>query len=199
MSIRNQLGAFVTMLAVGALALAVTGEGVTANSPSPAQSGPPSTQGGDCTGPFPSPLASPDAATAASTIAPGMVATPIVTAGASSAPGTTRIEVELLDNLRMDPCRIVVTAGLPVTFVVRNAGAAVHEFFLGDAAAQTAHGQEMASMGGMMHDEADGIEVAPGQTRELTFTFATPGESIAGCHEPGHYEAGMFALITIVG
>ncbi|MCY7419594.1 MAG: hypothetical protein LH650_14105 [Chloroflexi bacterium] len=124
---------------------------------------------------------------------------PTVAAGASSTPGTTRIDVELLDTLRMEPCRIVVTAGMPVTFVLRNTGAAVHEFFIGDAAAQAAHGQEMMSTGGMMHSEADGIEVAPGQTSELTFTFATAGESIAGCHEPGHYEAGMFAVITIVG
>jgi uncharacterized cupredoxin-like copper-binding protein len=56
----------------------------------------------------------------------------------------------------------------------------------------------MAEMGGMTHDEPEGIAVAPGETKELTFTFDAAGPFLAGCHVPGHYGAGMKADITVV-
>lgn len=73
-----------------------------------------------------------------------------------------------------------------------------HEFYIGDEEAQAEHEQEMQA-GGMTHDEPAGISVPPGETKELTFTFAEPGETLAGCHEPGHYAGGMKATITVGG
>lgn len=118
---------------------------------------------------------------------------------ASTAPtaALTRIEVALTDAMRIEPGMMTVPAGVPVTFVVTNVGALDHEFYLGDEAAQAEHEQEMQSMGGMVHDEAEGIAVDPGQTKELTFTFAESGETLAGCHVTGHYGGGMKATITV--
>lgn len=116
---------------------------------------------------------------------------------AASAPTATRIEVRLTDALRIEPATMTVPAGVPVTFVVTNVGQVDHEFFLGDEAAQAEHGREMQQMGGMAHDEAMGIGVAPGVTKELTVTFPTPGTILAGCHVAGHYLAGMKATIEI--
>lgn len=110
---------------------------------------------------------------------------------------STRVDVTLTDAMRIEPTTMTVPAGVPVTFVVTNAGAIDHEFFLGDEAAQAAHEQEMASMSGMVHDEPGGIGLGPGETKELTFTFDSPGVSLAGCHIPGHYPAGMKATITL--
>lgn len=93
---------------------------------------------------------------------------------------------------------MTVPAGVPVTFVVTNAGSAEHEFYLGDEAAQAAHEQEMMS-GGMAHDDPAGISVKPGETNELMYTFAEPGETLAGCHVVGHYGGGMKATITVTG
>ena len=107
------------------------------------------------------------------------------------------IAVRLSDGLTMAPARMTVKAGRPTTFVVTNAGATNHEFYLGDAAAQAAHEAEMASMGGMSHDEPAGIGLKPGETKSLTYTFPKPGEVLAGCHVTGHYAAGMKALITV--
>ncbi len=90
-----------------------------------------------------------------------------------------------------------VPAGSPVTFVVTNTGASDHEFYLGDEAAQAEHAEEMADMGGMTHDEPEGIGVKPGETKELTYTFAEAGMTLAGCHVAGHYGAGMKAEITV--
>jgi uncharacterized cupredoxin-like copper-binding protein len=87
--------------------------------------------------------------------------------------------------------------GETVRFEVTNAGAIQHEFFIGDADAQAAHEAEMVEMGGMAHDELNGISVGPGETKELEHTFGTPGEILIGCHEPGHYAGGMVATATV--
>jgi uncharacterized cupredoxin-like copper-binding protein len=41
------------------------------------------------------------------------------------------------------------------------------------------------------------LAAAPGQSKELTYTFAEPGETLAGCHFAGHYEGGMKATVTV--
>jgi uncharacterized cupredoxin-like copper-binding protein len=121
--------------------------------------------------------------------------TPPSTARASAV--ATRIEVKLLDTSKIEPASMTVAAGVPVTFVVTNAGATDHEFYLGDEAAQSEHEKEMVSMGRMTHDEPQGIAIKPGETKELTYTFAEAGETIAGCHVAGHYGGGMKAAITV--
>lgn len=122
-------------------------------------------------------------------------ATPSPAASPSAA--AQRIEVKLTDALRMEPAEMSVKAGQPVTFVVTNTGAIQHEFFVGDQAAQDDHEMAMASMGPMGMDETDGIVVKPGETMELTHTFSAAGAFVAGCHETGHYAAGMKAAITV--
>lgn len=126
-------------------------------------------------------------------------AIPATTPVASTNPGT-RVVVTLTDMMKIEPVAMTVTARTPVTFVVTNIGQITHEFTLGDADVQDEHEQEMMSMGGgpMGHDEDNAISVAPGQTKELTYTFEMPGMSFAGCHVPGHYPAGMKASISIV-
>ena len=115
----------------------------------------------------------------------------------SATQASTRVAVTLSDAIRIEPATMTVPAGVPITFVVTNSGAMDHEFYLGDEKAQAEHAKEMASMGGMVHDEPNGIGVKPGQTKELTYTFPAPGRTLAGCHVAGHYAAGMKADITI--
>jgi uncharacterized cupredoxin-like copper-binding protein len=114
-----------------------------------------------------------------------------------SGSASTRIEVNLTDALKMEPATFTVPAGVPVTFIVTNAGATDHEFYLGDEAAQAKHEGEM-KMGGMMHEDPDGISLKGGETKELTHTFAV-GATLAGCHVVGHYAGGMKAAITVTG
>jgi uncharacterized cupredoxin-like copper-binding protein len=119
--------------------------------------------------------------------------------GSSASPGPIRVAVKLSDNLKMEPAAIRVPVGQAVTFVVTNTGATEHEFIVGDEAVQMEHEGDMASMDGMSQDEPNGIGVKPGETKELTMTFAAAGTTIAACHEMGHYAAGMQATITIGG
>ena len=111
----------------------------------------------------------------------------------------SRVEVTLTDALKIEPSAMTVPARVPVTFVVTNSGATDHEFYLGDGAAQGEHESEMAELGGMTHDEPQGISVEPGETKELVYTFPEPGETLAGCHVAGHYGGGMKATIIITG
>ncbi len=115
----------------------------------------------------------------------------------ASAAATVRVEVTLTDAFRIEPAAMTVPAGVPVTFVVTNSGVIPHEFVVGDEAYQEAHAATMQGMASMAHDDADAIGVAPGVTKELTITFARPGVTLAGCHVPGHYAAGMQATITV--
>jgi uncharacterized cupredoxin-like copper-binding protein len=107
--------------------------------------------------------------------------------------------VTLTDTLRIEPAAMTVPAGAPITFVVTNTGAIDHEFTVGDEEVQDEHEQEMIDMGGtpMNHDLENSITVAPGETKELVYTFDAPGTSLAGCHVPGHYPAGMKATINV--
>jgi uncharacterized cupredoxin-like copper-binding protein len=109
------------------------------------------------------------------------------------------VAVSMTDDMGYDPTEFDFFAGETVRFEVTNGGAVRHEFFVGDVAAHHEHAAEMAETGesAMGHDEANGVSVEPGQTETLEMTFAEAGELLAGCHEPGHYEAGMVADITI--
>ena len=51
--------------------------------------------------------------------------------------------------------------------------------------------------GEMVMDTPEGISLKPGESKDLTYTFATAGQTIAGCHVAGHYGGGMKAAITV--
>jgi uncharacterized cupredoxin-like copper-binding protein len=116
----------------------------------------------------------------------------------------------MTDNA-FSPARVEVTAGETVTFAFRNEGTVTHDAVVGDAEAQAAHEEEMRAaeagpgghatdgtdaMEGMGHggeagDDEAAITVEPGAAGELTHTFAGGEALLIGCHEPGHYDAGM--------
>lgn len=109
------------------------------------------------------------------------------------------IRIKALDSFRYDKSKLTVRAGETVRFIVTNAGKIRHEFVLGDAAEQREHEQEMRDMpaGMVMPDEANGISLAPGQTKSIVWQFAGPGTVECACHEPGHFEAGMIGRIIV--
>jgi uncharacterized cupredoxin-like copper-binding protein len=108
------------------------------------------------------------------------------------------IEVSMTDELRFEPDTITVAPGETVRFVVTNTGESVHEFLIGDEAAQAEFEAEMSGDEEMDHDTSSGVSVDPGQTEMFDYTFGDTDEVIlAGCHEPGHYEGGMVATITV--
>ena len=112
------------------------------------------------------------------------------------------IELVTNDVFRFEPDTFAVTLGETITFRVTNGGVATHDFTLGDLATQEEHAAVMAQMGPAamtMPDEPNAFVLQVGETKELTWTFSVAGEVLIGCHQPGHYEAGMVATIAVTG
>ncbi|MGK2851016.1 MAG: cupredoxin domain-containing protein [Candidatus Limnocylindrales bacterium] len=149
------------------------------------------TYGPSAEAPSPSPVAVASPSAAAS-------AAPTATPSAPSTPALTgEVPITMTDTMRFEPASMTVKAGEPISFVVKNAGVIVHEFFVGSEAEQVEHAAEMA-MGGMSHGHDNALSVPAGQTDTLTMTFDKAGVLQVGCHEPGHFEAGMVGTLTIV-
>ena len=108
------------------------------------------------------------------------------------------VEVTALDTMRFEPAKLAVQAGETVRFVVTNAGKLQHEFTIGDAKMQLEHEKMMQEMPGMRHEEPNSVALAPGETKTLVWRFGEPGTVEIGCHEPGHYPAGMRAIVEVV-
>lgn len=108
------------------------------------------------------------------------------------------IDIAMRD-IAFDPDEIDVRAGETVRLVFTNTGQVAHDAFIGDAAAQAAHGEEMAGADGHggHGGSDDAVTVQPGQTAELTHTFDAPTELLIGCHQPGHYQAGMKTTVRV--
>jgi uncharacterized cupredoxin-like copper-binding protein len=115
---------------------------------------------------------------------------------------TRTLDIEMHD-IAFSPSHITVPTDEPVRLVFHNLGSVPHDAFIGDARAQMGHEEmmsSMASMGGMDHGNEhghdDGLTVRPGETGTLTHTFEAGDDVLIGCHEPGHYDAGMKLTVT---
>ena len=124
--------------------------------------------------------------------------------GGSAGDGPRTVEIAMRD-IEFEPGEVAVAKGETVRFVFENEGKLAHDAFVGDRAAQDEHETEMreaeeageAEHGHEAEAEAGGISVDPGKRGELTHRFDETGEVLIGCHEPGHYEAGMVVKVTV--
>jgi len=105
---------------------------------------------------------------------------------------TKTIHVSTVDSMRFEfSSEPTLKAGDVVKFVVTNKGNLTHEFSIGNAAEQKAHGSMMQKMPGMVHQDGNTVTVAAGETKELIWQFKGNDEVIFACNIPGHFEAGM--------
>lgn len=120
---------------------------------------------------------------------------------ADPAEASRTIEILAGDDFRFNPSEVTVTTGETVTFRIVNTGVLPHDFTIGDQATQDEHEAEMAGMAGMagmtVPDAPNAMVVPAGETKELSWRFTETGTVLIGCHQPGHYAAGMKGEITI--
>lgn len=115
----------------------------------------------------------------------------------TAAPTDRTVRVEMVD-IAFRPATIDVRRGETVRFVFDNNGKVTHDAFLGDAKAQADHAKDMRDMGGMSHgDRSKGISVRAGKSGELVHIFDEATTLEIGCHQPGHYEAGMRLTVNV--
>lgn len=112
----------------------------------------------------------------------------------------TVIEVEMADIV-FKPSTLTVASGETVTFRFTNRGRIAHDAFIGDRSAQADHEREMRSNGDRHGhhggDDEDAVTLDPNETGDLTRTFRRPGIVEIGCHQSGHYAAGMKIAVTV--
>ena len=108
------------------------------------------------------------------------------------------VEIRATDEMAFEPATVEVRAGEVITFEVTNVGQIPHDFVLGDEHAQQEHAREMEDMGAdMAHVDPNAMRVEPGGTGSITWRFHDAGEVLYGCHQPGHYEAGMEGSVEV--
>ena len=122
------------------------------------------------------------------------------TSSGTAAGAARTIDVTMVD-IGYQPAALTVQRGERVDFVFHNQGKIPHDAFIGDEAAQTEHEKDMnGGAGGDMSNGRHGqggITVQPGTTGSLTYTFDKPGPVEIGCHQPGHYAAGMKLTVAV--
>ena len=105
--------------------------------------------------------------------------------------------VETEDGMGYEPAAFEVEAGETIRLAVTNAGVLPHEIVLGTKASNRAHQEEMAGMADMAHDDPNALQLAPGESGEIVWTFTDEGTFQFACLIPGHMEAGMHGPITV--
>ncbi len=115
------------------------------------------------------------------------------------APTSARTVEVAMEDIKFDRATLSVTAGETIDFRFINNGKVAHDAFIGDAAAQMEHETEMAEMGdaGGHPTEDAAIVLQPGESGQLSYTFDQPGTYQVGCHQPGHYAAGMKIAVAV--
>jgi uncharacterized cupredoxin-like copper-binding protein len=119
--------------------------------------------------------------------------------GTSASPRT--VELTMTEQLTFEPARIQVRRGETIRFVVRNDSSVAHEAYVGTEEEQRVH----ATQHGLVPIDKQwttshmgyGINVAPSGTGELVVAFDNAYAYVIGCHYPGHYEAGMRAVVEV--
>ncbi|MEM3087397.1 MAG: copper-containing nitrite reductase [Halobacteria archaeon] len=168
-------------------------------------------------------LLPPAALLAAALLVSGCTAPPTATTpsgaappAAPPAPGPVSTNVRVVDGVQVVAIELSEFAITPdvtlnpgkVKFVVTNKGVAPHEFVLYSEAqkaeAVAAHKKAMAAGGDKHGVVTPGVlvdieNIDAGKTQESPVIELRAGTYEAGCHIPGHYEAGMKGKIVVQG
>ena len=107
------------------------------------------------------------------------------------------VAVEMDDSMRFTPGSISVKAGETVRFFIVNKGKVPHEMVIGTADEIDEHAEMMKKMPGMAHQEANQINLSPGQRGGIVWQFAKAGTVTYACLVPGHKEAGMVGTVEV--
>ncbi|MBL4693633.1 MAG: cupredoxin domain-containing protein [Magnetovibrio sp.] len=107
-----------------------------------------------------------------------------------------------LEDIAYDLKKLDIKNGETIRFKIVNKDETEHEFTLGTAESQAADRIKMAKQAdageSMAMTEPNSVSVGELETKELIWKFAGPETIEFACNVPGHYEAGMSGVITIL-
>jgi uncharacterized cupredoxin-like copper-binding protein len=98
------------------------------------------------------------------------------------------IDIAVTDLLLFEPNALNVQQGETITFRIKNAGQAEHEFKVGP----------MQDVFSDLPSTPEVAGITPGSTKSLTYTFSGTGPYAFACHAPGHFENGMIGFVNVV-
>jgi len=101
-------------------------------------------------------------------------------------------------KMSYSPDKIEVTRGEQIRFVIKNEGELAHEFLLDSFEGNAKHKVQMEKHPEMEHDDPNGKRLQPKKTGEILWLFDKAGTFEFACLIPGHYEAGMKGVVTVV-
>lgn len=100
-------------------------------------------------------------------------------------------------EMLFEPRDLMFAQGETVHFKITNAGEVDHEFVMDTPANNEKHRALMMTFPEMEHDDANAVSLAPGESGEITWTFANAGEFNFACLIPGHMEMGMHGPLNV--
>ena len=101
-------------------------------------------------------------------------------------------------SMSFTPDRIEVKRGEQIKFIIKNEGELPHEFLLDSFEENQKHAIAMQKNPEMEHDDPNGRRTEPKKVSEILWRFSKVGTFEFACLIPGHYEAGMKGVITVV-
>lgn len=101
-------------------------------------------------------------------------------------------------KMTFTPDRIEVKRGEQIKFIIKNEGELPHEFLLDSFEENQKHAIAMQKNPEMEHDDPNGRRTEPKKTSEILWRFSKVGTFEFACLIPGHYEAGMKGIVTVV-
>ena len=127
------------------------------------------------------------------------------------------IKVKMYDNY-FEPSEFKIKKNQTIKFIVYNHGELVHEFNIATKEMHLKHQSEMMKMveneilladridkkkmkemskkdNSMSHSHSNSVLIEPNTSAEIIWKFNTEAKLEAACNVPGHYEAGMIAII----
>ena len=136
-------------------------------------------------------------AVATATASPSPVPTPLATP--SAAPSAPADAIQVREWKVTMPTE--VKAGM-VSFTITNAGTTAHELIgfrsaLDPVAYPRKPNGDVNEEGKGITPMTDGPDIEPGMTQTRTIDLTTPGKYTFMCNLPGHFQQGMYTVVTV--
>ena len=109
------------------------------------------------------------------------------------------VTVDMSDAMRFTPSSMTVKQGETIRLIVKNSGKIKHELVLGTEKELKEHNEVMKKNPEMEHADDNMVTVAPGKSGEVIWQFTKAGKVNFACLQPGHFDAGMKGVVSVVG
>lgn len=95
------------------------------------------------------------------------------------------------------PSSLAIAKGATVRLILINNGSTQHEFVMDESLALRAKNEIMIRYPDFKHEDPNTVHLNAGEAGELIWNFVQSGDFKFACLMPGHFEAGMYGVLTV--